>query len=87
VLEVEFSGMGSIVRGPGARELVVEVSGRAPVWLALHRGYSVQETTARDVVAAAEARNYDVVITGRQALPVPPPSPDVVEVDPGGGLW
>jgi hypothetical protein len=80
--------MGSIVRGPGARELVVEVSGRAPVWLALHRGYSVQETTARDVVAAAEARNYDIVIAGRQALPVPTPTPaPAVEVDPGGGLW
>lgn len=68
VLEVELAGVGSIVRGPGARELVILVArgNRAPVWSHVRRGWSVQEHTARDVIAAAEVRNYDVVIAGRR---------------------
>ena len=68
VLEVELDGFGSLVRGPGARELVITVTGRPPVWSSIRRGFSVQEKTARDVVAAAELRFYDIVITGRRAV-------------------
>ena len=58
VLEVELSGHGSLVRGPGARELLVEESptSRPPVWIPRLRGWSCQEHTARNVVARAEAR-------------------------------
>ena len=64
VLEVEMAGHASVVRGPGARELVILVTGRAPVWVSRAHGFSVQAATAKDVVAAAEVRNYDVVVTG-----------------------
>ena len=64
VLEAELNGCASLVKGPGSRELVIEVSGRAPVWSSVRRGWSLQEHTARDVIAAAEARFYDIVITG-----------------------
>lgn len=67
VLHVVLDGYGSLVKGPGARELVILATGRAPVWSSIRRGWSVQETTARDCVAAAEIRNYDVVITGPRA--------------------
>ena len=64
VLDAELNGCASLVKGPGSRELVIEVSGRAPVWSSVRRGWSLQEHTARDVIAAAEARFYDIVITG-----------------------
>lgn len=65
VLEVELAGVGSLVRGShGTRDLVVSVTGRAPVWSSVRRGWSLQEGTARDVVAAAERAGWDVVVTG-----------------------
>ena len=74
VLEVELAGMGSLVRGPGSRDLIVEVTGRAPVWSSIRRGWSLQESTVRDVVAAAELAGFDVVITGRRAAAHAPPA-------------
>ncbi len=67
VLEVEFDGVGSLMRGHGSRELIAEVVGRPPVWRTLAHGWSVQEHTARDVVALAEERGYDIVVLGPQA--------------------
>ncbi|MCH1867075.1 hypothetical protein [Nocardioides sp. CFH 31398] len=67
MLEVEFDDVGSLVRGHGSRELVTEVTGRPPMWRTLARGWSVQEHTARDVVALAERRNYDIVVLGPRA--------------------
>lgn len=84
VLEVELDGYGSLVRGHGSRDLVILITGRPPVWSGLRRGWSVKEVTARDVVAAAEIRNYDIVITGRRATAAQgngfPPRPDSDEV-------
>lgn len=96
VLEVELTGVGSLVRGPGARELVVTVTGRAPVWSSIRRGWSVQQSTARDVIAAAEIRNYDILIAGprsARAYTSSPPDvghPDISRppvVEQMGGLW
>jgi hypothetical protein len=86
VLEVELAGMGSLVRGFGSREIVISVTGRAPVWSSIRRGWSLQETTARDVVAAAEARGYDVVITGpRAAADHNPANTPAAQTE--AGLW
>jgi hypothetical protein len=69
VLEIELnSGHDCIVRGPGATELVCQVSGRDAAYIALRRGFSVQEQVARDVIELAERLNYDVVITGPRAV-------------------
>jgi hypothetical protein len=87
VLEVELAGMGSLVRGYGSRELVMSVTGRAPVWSSIRRGWSLQEVTARDVVAAAEAQGFDVVITGPRASDRNPANTPRPMPDPGGGLW
>ncbi|MCW2736101.1 hypothetical protein [Nocardioides sp.] len=87
VLEVEFAGVGSLVRGYGSRDIVISVTGRAPLWSSVRRGWSLQESSARDVVAAAEALNYDVVITGRRAVERNPANtPRAAAPDPGG-LW
>lgn len=86
VLEVELAGYGSLVRGYGSRDLVISVTGRTPVWSAIRRGWSVQESTARDVVAAAEADGYDVVITGRRAVDQNPANIPRTTPEPGG-LW
>ena len=77
MLEVELDRYASLVRGPGARELVVEVAGRPPMWVSLARGYSVSEKTARDVICAAEMRGYDIVMTG---APRARPEPDPVTI-------
>jgi hypothetical protein len=95
VLEVELCGPGSLVRGFGSRELVEEITGRPPVWIPRLRGWSCQERTARNVVALAESKNYDVVITGprtRKAhlfavLSAAPPPRNHDLTDPGSGLW
>lgn len=93
VLEVEFCGPGSLVRGYRSRELVEEVAGKPPVWIPRLRGWSCQERTARNVVALAETKNYDVVITGARTrkanlfavLSAAPPQRDLK--DPERGLW
>lgn len=90
VLEVELAGYGSLVRGHGARELVELVTGRPPVWSSVRRGWSIQETTARDVIAAAEIRNYDILVIGpRQVEEIysKPVVPVFEQADPGAGLW
>jgi hypothetical protein len=93
VLEVELCGPGSLVRGYNSRALVEEIAGRPPVWMPRLRGWSCQERTARNVIALAEVKGYDVVITGQQTrkahlfaiLSAAPPPKDFA--DQGGGLW
>lgn len=65
-VEVELDKHASLVRGYNARTLVEQASGRAPVWIFRRRGWSCSEQSARDVVALAEALNYDVAVIGRQ---------------------
>jgi hypothetical protein len=68
VLEVEIlSRHDCIVRGPGAGELLEQIIGRSPAYIALRRGYSCQERAARDAIALAERLSYDVVVTGPRA--------------------
>lgn len=95
VIEVELCGPGSLVRGHEARALVEAVLGRPPVWIPRLRGWSCQEANARDVVALAESRGIDVLITGprtreerlRAALDAAPPPRWHGRPDPAGGLW
>ena len=93
LLEVELAGVGSVVRGYGSRGLVIQITGHPPVWRPSRRGWSVQEKTAADVVAAAENAGYDIVITGPTGQRVgqfPPTSELLTAVnssDPGAGLW
>ena len=75
VLQVELDRHSSIVRGPGAHELVELVTGRPGVWISRIKGYSVQERTARNIVAAAELRNYDVEVIGRRSGVCTPRTP------------
>ena len=70
VLEVEFySAHDCIVRGPGAGQLLIGLTGRPQVYSGQRRGYSVQEKTARNAIAAAERLGYDVDITGPRSAP------------------
>ncbi|SDD89796.1 hypothetical protein [Nocardioides lianchengensis] len=93
VLEVEFCGPGSLVRGYGSRALVEAVAGKPPVWISRLRGWSCQEKTARNVVALAETQGYDVLITAQRTrkahlfavLSAAPPPRAPVNRD--GGLW
>lgn len=62
----------AFVTGYGSRELLTELRGRPPVWSSLSRGWVAMPRTARDLVAVAESRGYDVTVT---------------DGDPGGGRW
>ena len=96
-LSIELAGCGSLVRGYGSRDLVEEVSGRPPVWMSRLRGWSIQEWTARKVVALAETRGYDITIIEARSpaarTPAPqPPAPDFSQrefkqAEPEAGLW
>jgi hypothetical protein len=57
------------VRGPAAWQLCRDAQrGRKPVWSATHRAWVVTESTARNIVAAAEHGSLGVVVTGTPAL-------------------
>ena len=51
------------VTGWGSRDLLTELRGRVPVWSSRERAWVALPSTARDAVAAAEARGWDVVVT------------------------
>lgn len=91
VLQVDLDGYGSLVRGYGSRELLFDLTGRAPVWSNIRRGWSVQEKTARDVIAAADARGFDVLIAGSRKVRLPDPVPiaETIDevIDTVAGLW
>jgi hypothetical protein len=75
-LEVEFFNAScAYIRGYGARELVTERTGRPPVWATLSRAWVCQPATARDVIAIAEMRGYDVLVSDGEVA------------DPGAGRW
>ena len=77
-LEVEFTSPScALVRGYGSRELIVDMVGRAPVWATLSRGWVVQPSKVRDLIAAAESRGYEVTTIGSGQD----------HHDPGGGRW
>lgn len=66
----------ALVNGYGSRELLTEqMRGRPPVWSPLSRAWTCQPSTARDLIAAAESRGYDVRISEGEG------------VDPGGARW
>jgi hypothetical protein len=56
--------MCAYVRGHGARELLTSLRGRPPVYATKHRAWVTTETTARDLVALAELRDYEVTVLG-----------------------
>lgn len=92
-LEVEFVNSScALLRGYGARDLVVELKKRPPVWATRDRAWVVQPDTARDIIAAAEAGGWEVLISGARPLtPVkaftPAAGEEFSSADPGAGLW
>lgn len=58
------SASSAFVRGYGSRDLLVDLTGRAPVWVSTLRAWSCQTTTANDLVAACEARSIPVEVVG-----------------------
>lgn len=62
---VRFGAKWAEVRGHGSREMYVELRGRAPVWVASSRSWSLTTKTALDMIALAERRGYEVEISGQ----------------------
>lgn len=50
----------AVLRGYGSRALIEELRGHPPVWSSTYRGWHCQPKTARNVVALAEMRGYQV---------------------------
>ncbi len=77
-IEVEFvTPSAAYVRGYGTREMLTELRGRPPVWSSRGRAWSVQPVTARDLLAIAQSRGIETVVTEAGAE----------REDPGGGRW
>ena len=96
VIEVAFESRYCVrVRGDNVRGLIMELTnGKVPCFSSVAKAYTIGERRARDLIALAEARSYDVVITGPRAPAVerrraaePPVEPPVEVPDPGAGLW
>lgn len=70
------------VSGFNARGLLLEVGGR-PMWSAVSSAWMVQPSTAKDAVALAESKGYDVVVTGGPVSAPEPPqeTPEPPELD------
>jgi len=91
-LEVEVeSELCAFVRGYGSRDLLTELRGRPPIWSTRSRAWVTTARTARDVVAVAESRGWDVVVTGVNPVPASGGTPGTTSPgehpDPGRGLW
>ena len=72
-IEVTFDSKHcAFVKGYGSRDLLMEMRGRPPIWSTLTRAWVTTEKTARDLIAVAESRGYEVVLGGK---------------DPGGARW
>ncbi len=52
----------AFVAGYGARQLLTEMRGRPPIWSTLTRAWCTTEQTARDLIAIAERRGFEVVL-------------------------
>lgn len=50
------------VTGHGSRDLLTELRGRPPVYATRARAWVTTPTVARDLVAIAEHRGYDVTV-------------------------
>lgn len=73
-ISVEFyNNVCVYVRGYGTRDLLTELRGRAPVWATISRAWVTTPETAKDLIAIAERRGWDVTILE--------PNPD------SAGLW
>ena len=55
----------ALVSGHGSREMLTELRSRPPVYATLSRAWVTTPKTARDLVAIAEHRGYDVTVLGR----------------------
>lgn len=88
-ITVVIDGFSSLVSGYGTREMVEKIKGSPPVWSHARKGWVVQESTARDVLAMAEVKHCDVVVTGARGRRMVSQAPTVQpeQPDPGRGLW
>jgi hypothetical protein len=60
------------VSGHGSRDLITELRGRPPIWSSLARAWCTTDRTARDLIAVAELRGFEVILE---------------HGDPGEGRW
>jgi hypothetical protein len=77
--------------GSDVKGLVMTVNGgKVPVWSPIAKAFTVSERTAANVVALAESRNYDIVITGPRAVAAQRPAsspPETVPAPSESALW
>jgi hypothetical protein len=92
VLEVEIESRHCArLRGYGSRALIMELKQRPPLWSPLAHAWTVSERTARDVVALAETRGYNIVVVGPRTAEaqrrVAPATPEPTVEPDEAALW
>lgn len=91
----ERNGCSSLLRGEGSRAALEQITGRAPMWAPLSKGWSCQEDTLSDALALAQALGIDVNVMGPRArrsraidaLRAAPAPRWSEQTDPGSGRW
>lgn len=71
------------VRGYGARELLVDVIGRPPMWSRTDRAWCAQAHRLADLEALAQRLGYVIAVEGD--LPTPVAVPVVPVIEPAAG--
>lgn len=92
-VEIRFvSPSCALVSGYGTREMLTELTGRAPVWATRDRAWVTQPHRARDLVAILEFRGgVDIAVSHAATASAPEPEPERASSteapDPGERLW
>lgn len=89
-LVIRFTGNRNTayVSGNGARGVLLELRGRAPMWSPKHRAFVTTEATAKDALALAEARRWHVRALGTPEPPRTVSDEAVTASEPAEvGLW
>lgn len=90
---VTLEGRSATVRGYGSRSLIMDITGRAPMYLSRRRAWDCRASTARDVIAHAERLGYRVTVSGEAKPAKPSPvvassgGPEGEHHEPEAGLW
>ena len=86
-LHVIYGRNYAYVRGYQARELLVAVGDRKPVWAPLRAAWCTSRHRGLDAIDLAESRRYSVTTDEEEQMPAPAVEVAPLDVDLQESLW